>query len=51
MKVDLKYLVSNEAINDYEVNDLDDKVALHLNDGLGVIEDTADDWVQHEQEN
>ena len=44
-EVDLKNLVANVGIDDDEVNDLDDKDALHLNDGFAGNEDTANDGV------
>ena len=39
-EVDLKNLVANVGINDNEVDDLDVKDALHLNDGFAGIKDT-----------
>ena len=50
-EVDLKNLVANIGINNDEVNDLGDKDALHLNNGLAGNEDIANDGVQHEQDN
>ena len=50
-EVDLKNLVADLGINDDEVGDMDNKDALHLNDGFSGIEDTANDGVQHEQDN
>ena len=50
-EVDLENLVSDVAINNDEVDDLDNKDALHLNDGFGGIKDTTNDGVQHEQDN
>ena len=49
-ETDLKNLVADVGIEDDKVNELDDEDALHLNDGFGVIEDIANDGVQHEQD-
>ena len=50
-ELDLKNLVAGLGINNDEVDDMADKKALHLNDGLANIKDTADDRVQHKQDN
>ena len=50
-QVDLKNFVADVGIDDDEVNDLDDEDALHLNDRLAGNKDTANDGVQHEQDN
>ena len=50
-KVDLKNLVADVGIDNVEVDDLGDKDALYLNDGLVDNKDTANDGVQHEQDN
>ena len=42
-EVDLKNLVADVGINDDEVDDLDNKDTLHLNDGFGDVEVTAND--------
>ena len=46
----MKNLVVNVGINNDEVDDLDNEDALHLNDRFGDIEDTANDRVQHEED-
>ena len=48
-EVDLKKLVSDIAIDNHEVEDLNNKDTLHLNDGLA-SDNTADDGVQHKQD-
>ena len=50
--IDLKKLVTNTAIDDNEVEDLNNKDALHLNDGLADDNnaDIEDIGVQHEQD-
>ena len=50
-EVDLKNLIAGVGIDNDEVDDLDDKEALHLNDAFGDIEDTTNDGVQHDQDN
>ena len=47
----LKNVVANVGINNDEVDDLGNKDALHLNDGLAGNKDTANDGVQHDQDN
>ena len=39
------------GIDDDQDDDLDNRDALHLNDGLAGNKDTANDRVQHEQDN
>ena len=47
----MKNLVANVGIDNDEVDDLDNKDKLHLNDGFGDIKDIANDGVQYEQDN
>ena len=44
-KADLKNLVANIGIDNYEADDLGDEDALHLNDRLAGNKDTANDGV------
>ena len=50
-EIDLKNLVANVGISSDEVDDLDNKEAIHLNDGFCDIQDIVNNGVQHEEDN